>query len=209
MLPANTERERNTSSRSRSALERMAKPKKGEMAKKSRHAVESREQKTEGPKPRKRAVNNTAANKRVKRWRCSTGEKVQRLSATHTASAAPPYCTNGEAFFCIVQLFKLAAIPCITGVVTDSSWRSDLDGRGEERSNCSGNFSSTVDMEQVRIEARRAARGERNVADAPTGESALYEIIACLEICNRGWRRQFQNTPWRRHSRIFRGRFCR
>jgi len=160
MLPANTERERNTSSRSRSALERMAKPKKGETAKKSRQAVESREQKTEGPKPRKRAVNNTAANKRVKRWRCSTGEKVQRLSATHTASAAPPYCTNGEAFFRIVQLFKLAAIPCITGVVTDSSWRSDnLDGRGEELSNRSGNFSSSTDMEQVRFETRRAANG--------------------------------------------------
>jgi hypothetical protein len=28
----------------------------------------------------------------------------------------------------------LAAIPCITGVVTDSSWRSDLDGRGEKLS---------------------------------------------------------------------------
>src|ERR1700688_4948090 len=110
MLPANTEMARNTVSRSRSAPERTEKRKNGDTAKKSRLAVASSEQNTAGPKPRKRAVNNTAANRRVKRWRCSTGEKVQRLSATHTARAAPPYCTSAEGFFRALQLFRMVPV---------------------------------------------------------------------------------------------------
>src|SRR5450631_1949220 len=62
----------------------------------------------------KRAVKSTAASKIAKRWRCRMGEKVQRLSATHTASAAPPYCTSAEYRFRATQLFRLAPIPDIS-----------------------------------------------------------------------------------------------
>ncbi len=113
MLPANTEMARKTASRSRSAPVWILKLKGGGNTKNSRQAVETSEQNTAGPKPRKRAVKSTAARKSAKGLRCSTAEKVQRLSATHTASAAPPYCTSAEYRFRAIQLFRLAPIPDI------------------------------------------------------------------------------------------------
>jgi hypothetical protein len=113
MLPAKTEMARNTASRSASALDRMEKLKKGATAKKSRQAVETTEQNTAGPKPRKRAVNMTAASNKEKRWRCKTGENVQRLRAIHTVSAAAVYCTSAECFFRANQLIRIVPVPDI------------------------------------------------------------------------------------------------
>src|SRR5271156_1471565 len=96
MLLANMDMTRKASRRSRSALVLTPKVKYGGKAKKSRQAVEISEEKTAGPNPRKRAVKRTAASRSAKRWRCRSGEKVQRLSATHTASAAPKYCAQGK-----------------------------------------------------------------------------------------------------------------
>src|SRR5208282_1791529 len=124
MLAANIEMARKAASRSRSALVPMRKVKWGGTAKKSRQAVESSEQKTAGPKPRKRAVKRTAANKSTNRWRCSTEEKVQRLSATQTASAAPVYCTSAEYRLRAIQLFRLAPIPRISRNAAWSAARS-------------------------------------------------------------------------------------
>src|SRR5271170_6357397 len=76
ILLANMERERKASSRSRSAVVLIRKVNWGDMVKKLRPAAETSEQKTAGPNPRKRAVNSTAASESAKRWRCSTGEKV-------------------------------------------------------------------------------------------------------------------------------------
>src|ERR1035438_9783347 len=73
-------------------------------------AVKRRVQKTAGPKPRKRAVKSTAANKSTKIWRCSTGEKVNRLRATHTASVAPAYCTSAACRCREIQFFRLGLI---------------------------------------------------------------------------------------------------
>src|ERR1700731_539695 len=113
MLTANTEMDKNTANRSRSAVDRMENPKKGDTVKKSRQAVEISEQKTAGPEPMKRAVNRTAASNREKRWRCKTGEKVQRLSATQTAMTAPAYRTH-TVFRCrTIQLLRIVSVPDI------------------------------------------------------------------------------------------------
>src|ERR1700691_3671830 len=91
------------------------------------HAAERREQKTAGPKPRKRALNSTAANKRTKGWRCNTGKKVQTLSATHTASAAPMYCAGAECRFLAIQLFRLTPVPDMVQNEAGSSFFNTLD----------------------------------------------------------------------------------
>src|SRR5208282_4998692 len=131
MLAANIEMARKAASRSRSALVPMRKVKWGGTAKKSRQAVERNEQKTAGPKPRKRAVKSTAASRSTKRWRCNMPEKVQRLSATHTASAAPEYCTSAESRFRAIQVFRLASIPDISQDVAGSSCLVVLDQAGK------------------------------------------------------------------------------
>src|SRR5208282_322110 len=136
MLAANIEMARKAASRSRSALVPMRKVKWGGTAKKSRQAVETSEQKTAGPKPRKRAVKSTAASKSTKRWRCSAAESVQQLSATHTASAAPKYCTSAEYRFRAIQFFRLAPISDIFKNAAGSSWRSAVRPCGQECFRC-------------------------------------------------------------------------
>src|ERR1700722_3568952 len=140
------ESERKASNFSRSPVVPMRNAKVGGRAKKSRHAVETSEQKTAGPKPRKRAVNSTAASSSTKRRRCKTGEKVQRLNATHTASKAPAYCTGAEWRFFAIQLFKLSPILDICRTLAVQFGHSD-EARGTAF-DAKRNFSSRSDARQ-------------------------------------------------------------
>src|SRR5580765_3505256 len=95
-LPTSTASARNTASRSTSSLRLTARLKRGESTKKSRQAVDTAEQSSAGPSPKKRAVTTTAARNNEKGWRCRNGDRVQTLSATQAASTAQPYCTSVE-----------------------------------------------------------------------------------------------------------------
>src|ERR1035438_4106793 len=105
MLPAKTEIARNAMSRSRSVPLLMLKLWWGARVKKSRQAAERREQKIAGPNPIKRPVKSTAAKRSTKRWRCRVGVKVQKLSATQAARAAPTYCAIGPRLLRAIQPF--------------------------------------------------------------------------------------------------------
>src|SRR5208282_4976620 len=196
MLAANIEMARKAASRSRSALVPMRKVKWGGTAKKSRQAVETSEQKTAGPKPRKRAVKSTAASKSTKRWRCSAAESVQQLSATHTASAAPKYCTSAEYRFRAIQFSRLAKISDIfKNAAGSTSGRTAVGSCGQECFRCAEKTLAAdrgvlQPPRRIRL-AGESERGESERNADPVRRSRFRprsQVSACGETCNRGWR---------------------